>query len=465
MMYIDIAREEDFARIPDFPLDEVTVNLWNDITLRGRWSPIKGNNITFNGKRHTLRGLTAPLFAQSMDSGAVEDDIASEDITVNNLRLYVDITDTDHRYMGGMVRLGRRFKAEDCEVHTNINSREAYAGGVAGMVEDGSEIIRCVSHGEVKCEALCGGITGAALESRVCGSVSHVKVAAAQGRVAGIAGQVNFTAVESCENAADGIVSGDGEFTGGIVGEMLMNSQVMRCTNYAKVAGGEGVGGIAGGSSYPDGVNHITGSTNAGEISGDRIVGGIVGTIGYGLIQVSNNLNGADVSAVNDGAAGILGGITDIGYKPPPMVTVEPGEARVKNNMVCAELIEAGEVARRVSGVEDENVGSLWLYNNQAYAKVIIHDDEVDNKYIIETNADYGPDMPHGASTPVCLRLPAKSYKPCYAAPPPRPWPKKVIVGGKCLPAPPPIPEWFKGIQRGAPIAKYSRKGEQYGYR
>ncbi|MDR0396802.1 MAG: hypothetical protein LBH66_05830 [Oscillospiraceae bacterium] len=464
MLYVDIAREEDFALIPDNPTDTVTVNLWNDITILGEWIPVKGRNIIFNGKFHSLRGLTGPLFAKSMSNSTVADDIASDDITVTNLRLYVDITYTYPQYMGGMVRLGRRFKASDCEIIAHIASNSGYCGIYAGMLDDESEIARCVSRGSLSGSSMCGGIVGAALNSRVCNSVNHAKVAAREGRAAGIAGNISYTAIENCENASDGEITGGGDFTGGIAGEMLMNSQIMNCTNYAKVSGAGGTGGIAGGSSYPDSVNHIMGNTNAGEVSGGRIVGGVIGTIGYGLIQVSNNLNGADVTAVNDGAAGILGGITGIGYQPPPLVTVDPGEAHVKNNMVCAERIEAGSLARRISAEEDQSISNLKLLNNQAYCKIIIRDDVVSNKYIIETNPEYGPNKRHGVSTPVCLRLPQSAFKPCLAAPPPRPWPKKVIVGGKCIPAPPPIPEWFKGIQCGVPIVKHERKGGQYGY-
>jgi hypothetical protein len=456
MAYIDISREEDFARIPDDPADDVTVNLWNDVTVRGRWAPLKGHNITFNGQHHTLRGLTGPLFAKSMTSDGA-DDIASEDITVNNLRVYVDVTDTDRIFMGGLTRLGRRFKAVDCAVYGNFICRAPNCGVVAGMIDDQSELTRCVAYGTIKvegvAEAVVGGLVGRSSDSRICGSVSHAVVSTTGSIAGGIAGSAESTFIETCENY--GAVNAAAGITGGIVGLMLPRAHVIRCTNNADVSGGDAVGGISGASLHQESVNHIMNCTNTGIVAADSLAGGIIGAIGYGMIQVSNNLNTADVRAEHANAGGILGGISRLSYIPTP--PVEAGTAYVKNNMVSCELIHADTDARRIAGSDDPAITDLQLHNNQAYYHMIIEDDVSDHKYILEDNPLYGSNKPHGASTVSQARLPANALKPFLAPPPPKPWPKRVIVNGKCIPAPPPIPEWFKGIQCGVRIVNRRR--------
>ncbi|GHU69911.1 hypothetical protein AGMMS49992_01370 [Clostridia bacterium] len=458
MLYVDIAREEDFAKIPDNPADDYTVKLWDDITIRGSWTPLKGHNITFCGQYHTLRGLTGPLFAQSMDAIGVDpllpadmDAIASDDITITNLRIYVDITNTDRNIMGGLVRLGRRFKATDCAVYVNIIAQASLTsdarciGGVAGMLDDASELNHCAVYGSLQCQSEGGGLVGYAKDSHLCGCVNHATVTTVAGETGGIVGLVEGTFIEGCENAADGTVVSGGDFAGGIAGQILTDCRLEQCTNFATIRGAASIGGILGTAYLPGSGFRVMGNTNVGAVSGDHWIGGIVGTLGYGYIQVSNNLSCANVTADGDAAGGVLGVISDNGGGFPPTTAI--GTAFVKNNMVSSTLIKAATNARRIAGIRDPAVCDLQLYNNQSYIDTHLDDDVYDDWRVKKDDAELGPAKLQGTSTFTCAKMNEQSYKPFLAPPPPKPWPKKVVVNGKCIPAPPPIPEWFKTIQ------------------
>ena len=125
--------------------------------------------------------------------------------------------------------------------------------------------------------------------------------------VGGIVGYAIDANVTNCDNAAS--VNG-GAYVGGVVG-YIKKGLVTDCANAGIVtATGAQAGGIAGGVyGYSTQFKAIvSGCTNAGAVSGNKEVGGVVGHIEYGAVE--NCSNSATVTSATTYAGGVVGYFT-----------------------------------------------------------------------------------------------------------------------------------------------------------
>ncbi|MBE6034832.1 MAG: DUF4430 domain-containing protein [Clostridiales bacterium] len=103
--------------------------------------------------------------------------------------------------------------------------------------------------------------------------------------------------------------TGGATYTGGLVGCANSGSQIVNCASYVTVNAIDGttVGGLVGGT---EGSNYatnakISGSFNAGKVSGKMMAGGIVGNAKFA--EISYCYNRGDISTAKNNVGGILG--------------------------------------------------------------------------------------------------------------------------------------------------------------
>ncbi len=186
-----------------------------------------------------------------------------------NVDYYVDDDLNALSYIGGIA--GYATGIVNCTNEKGIDASDggAYVGGVVGYIAktrsasdkvDGNK-----NHGEIKGTSYVGGIAG------------YVKVDD---------GKNNDTIIVS-DNINDGIISGTGNYVGGIFGRLLGDYarldyndyysyvKITGCKNEAAVSGVDYVGGIVGSAS--EYVSEISLCTNVDDITGNIYVGGYAG--------------------------------------------------------------------------------------------------------------------------------------------------------------------------------------------
>jgi hypothetical protein len=168
-----------------------------------------------------------------------------------------------------------------------------YVGGIAGF--QGNDMISCVNTGDVTGEAdMVGGLTGDLVFGTMQNCYNSGKVSAVGGNVGGLVGEAAVeSTIQSCVNA--GPVSGGANNIGGLAGS-LKASTIQNCINYADVSVNESaiainVAGVAGliqnGSTLESGqkgctvTNCLTTGTVSGKVTGEVMVGGICGIVGF----------------------------------------------------------------------------------------------------------------------------------------------------------------------------------------
>ena len=179
-----------------------------------------------------------------------------------------------------------------------------YVGGVAGL--SNCALTSCRSWGSVIGEYGVGGIVGWTTRSVVdchAGSGSAVTATGENGRAGGVVGN-SYGAVEDCSN--DGEVHGTA-LTGGIVGYLL--SSVKNCENTGTVSGADGVGGIAGSA---DARAAISGCTNDGDVSGGSCVGGVAG-VAHCVVSSCSGFENGSVSGTGSEVGGVIGYLDEDG--------------------------------------------------------------------------------------------------------------------------------------------------------
>ncbi|MDR0396801.1 MAG: hypothetical protein LBH66_05825 [Oscillospiraceae bacterium] len=347
MAIVDVTFQDDFRRVNSGD----TVNLWNDIDIVEPFPPIRGENVTLNGRGHTLRGLIRPLFA--------DETVVSP--TVTNLNVCVEFTRNaigGEDEWGGLFRAARGATLRGVSVMAKIRSTHDLVGGIAGVLI-ASTLERCAARGIVSAYSNVGGIAGLIVDSKLIQCHNEAKVTAAGEIAGGIAGRADGASViEGCVNFRNASVTGAMIDTGGIVGLTSDPCVVRCCRNRADISGANATGGIVGGTmGLLGGVCEITRCVNTGAVRGAYNAGGIVGmATGGGLI--SNNDNGGDVSAVYDYAGGIAGEAHPIVYA-----------IELKNNRVNRGWISARNFAHRVVGY---NTSGLVMTGNTADPSVLI---------------------------------------------------------------------------------------------
>ena len=210
--------------------------------------------------------------------------------------------------VGGIVgRLLSNGNIESCTNYASITSSSGNTGGIVGAAYYlpsgvGLNIDRCVNHGSVTCTTggYTGGIVGlSSADISECTNNGGVKASSTS--VGGIVGeQKNAGTIAGCINNGavvnhdvDGASSGNA--TGGIVGwiryfndgnftnNTLSTVEVTDCTNNASVSSdGNFVGGIVGDvhhSAVVEGCLSL--NEKSGTVSGENFVGGLIGGVQY----------------------------------------------------------------------------------------------------------------------------------------------------------------------------------------
>ncbi len=212
------------------------------------WKPI-GTDTTaldakfeghFNGGNHTISGL---YFCDTIDaylSGGLFDEISYA--TIENVHM----------------------KA------TYVYTAGWSAGAVVGLGGGSSQVRNCTADAIISGQDYLGGIIGVAIYGSVHNCHSSGKIISAQGRVGGIAGDIDI--VTDCSSSMD-IFCEEGESVGGLVGTV---GEVSNCYASGKVIGNKKVGGLVGELSSTL-YQKVYNSYATGDVIGSAYVGGFAG--------------------------------------------------------------------------------------------------------------------------------------------------------------------------------------------
>ena len=244
---------------------------------------------------------------------------------------------------GGIVGDGHG-SAEDCTNNGSIfaysASSDAYAGGVFGQANSGTNVISCINNADVSadsanCQSFVGGIASVNMGS-VIDCVNNGKATSnpktSQATVGGIVAN-NFSAITGCVNNGDVRSNYN---AGGIVGwSQNMDAKITSCINNGNVTAGSATQpGVAGGivgynfSGVADCMNN--GSVSA-ESYYETSAGGIAGA-NFGVI--TNCVNSGSVSATSTTYSSRAGGIA--GY----LASKEEGKDEDVNEINCYSRIQ-----------------------------------------------------------------------------------------------------------------------------
>ncbi len=126
--------------------------------------------------------------------------------------------------------------------------------------------------------------------------------------VGGVCGD-NYGTLKDCHN--DGTTIRGGEYAGGVCG--FSAGVIDGCTNYGTASGGtDGEGGVGGVLGHNASGGHISNSTNFGKVTGDHGVGGVCGNGDHG--EMNNCRNEGEIHGVNM-VGGVCGNVKSAGLQ------------------------------------------------------------------------------------------------------------------------------------------------------
>lgn len=200
-----------------------------------------------------------------------------------------------------------------CVSLSDVNAGNGYAGGLAGVMRDGSSAIDCVNKGSVSLTAgsYAGGMTSVCY-GLMSGCVNEGDVISYGGYGGGLAGSLRGTALR-CSNKGLVMLSKANNYLGGIAGVVEPGVRIIESVNTGNVSGGKNyVGGIYGGSVQTASMLKADGGliedcSNMADISSTGTnIGGISGCMAPGQ-TVLRCVNSGKVTASGNYAAGIVG--------------------------------------------------------------------------------------------------------------------------------------------------------------
>jgi hypothetical protein len=184
-------------------------------------------------------------------------------------------------HIGGIAGLSCNSTITNCISVVSISSKESKGvGGICGYAYNGSVIRSCESGGDLSASSSLdvGGFIGLAKDSSIENCYSLVRVKATRcSRAGGFAGALRNSDVSSCcakgaivsvNDAPDGCVCGFAGFT---------NSKIAYCLSSGSVSK-SGLGGSSGGFVGYIVKGGIASSYSVGDVKGEGIVGGFVGS-------------------------------------------------------------------------------------------------------------------------------------------------------------------------------------------
>lgn len=257
---------------------------------------------TFDGRGHAIIGLTAGgsdatntgVFSTVGEQGKVKNlsvlagNFTGKDNvgavagvnkgTISDINTYGN-TVTSDGHAGGLVGTNEKIISDSTSVSNVIaNSKEAMAGGIAGLNDEGAVIDNSESNsavaGSVATSSGLGGVAG--VNQGTLSKVDNLGVTnggdSGSSAVGGITG-INTGSIENAYN--ESFVTG-GEKTGGLVGINEKSGSLVNAANAGRVEGkgkAQEIGGLVG-----DNDGSILNGRNGGNVTGTTYVGGIVGT-------------------------------------------------------------------------------------------------------------------------------------------------------------------------------------------
>lgn len=257
---------------------------------------------TFDGRGHAIIGLTAGgsdatntgVFSTVGEQGKVKNlsvlagNFTGKDNvgavagvnkgTISDINTYGN-TVTSDGHAGGLVGTNEKIISDSTSVSNVIaNSKEAMAGGIAGLNDEGAVIDNSESNsavaGNVATSSGLGGVAGR--NEGTLSKVDNLGVTnggdSGSSAVGGITG-INTGSIENAYN--ESFVTG-GEKTGGLVGINEKSGSLVNAANAGRVEGkgkAQEIGGLVG-----DNDGSILNGRNGGNVTGTTYVGGIVGT-------------------------------------------------------------------------------------------------------------------------------------------------------------------------------------------
>lgn len=205
--------------------------LTKDIDLGGEinWTPIGPNSYKaysgiFDGNGHTVSGLyinttstCQGLFGKISLSSVIKNLTVEGDVKTTSTSSYA--------YTGGICGYNYKGEITNCINKVNVTSDGGRTGGICGACEgDGSlsaKISQCANYGYISYEAGTGQYKG------------------------GITGESRYANISECSNS--GNIKGNGNFVGGIAGDLNSGSLLTDCYNIGSItASGYSIGGVAG---------------------------------------------------------------------------------------------------------------------------------------------------------------------------------------------------------------------------
>lgn len=313
-MYIWVDGADQLQGIQDFVNNDSDAAYYNyalksdiDASVLKNYKAIGGDTGyqgTFDGRGHAIIGLTAGgseaantgVFSAVGEQGAVKNlsvlagNFTGKDNvgavagvnkgTISDITTYGN-TVTSDGHAGGLVGTNENIISGSTSVSNVIaNSKEAMAGGIAGLNDEGAVIDNSESNSAVAGNvATSSGLGGVAGENK--GTLSKVDSLgvtnggdSGSSAVGGIAG-INTGSIENAYN--ESFVTG-GKQTGGLVGINEKSGSLVNAANAGRVEGkgaAQKIGGLVG-----DNDGSILNGRNGGNVTGTTYVGGIVGTNG-----------------------------------------------------------------------------------------------------------------------------------------------------------------------------------------
>lgn len=292
----------------------------------GNWTPIYEYTGTFDGRNHTISGLTVKnnyaaffevLYGEVKDlkltnvnmegsdyaggiAGVIDDGI------ISGCEVSGTVIGGDYGYTGGIAGAAAGGSISDSVSSVTVSGYES--GGIAGRASgmDGMDIDTCTNNSTVTGNKCVGGIAGISENSSSIKGCTNNGDVIGSSQIGGIVGlNSSSEPIESCTN--NGEIKGTGYSVGGIVGDTTNDpgTRIIECKNRASVSGKDEVGGICGSLTNE---SSIMGCWNDGDgtISGNSNVGGIAGYISSSEIMYC--FNKMNVKASSENAGGIAGG-------------------------------------------------------------------------------------------------------------------------------------------------------------
>jgi filamentous hemagglutinin family protein len=273
----------------------------------GSWDGVNSSDSnaysgTFDGQDFTINGLT--INNTSLSSTGLFGDTASA-ATVENVNLTA-VSITGNEYAGGLTGVSNATVVNSSSAGTV--SGNFYIGGLLGI--NGGIVDESSSAGTVRGNSGGGEIGGLVGESQYgnildCSSSANV-LAGAANSTAFVGGLVGLNLASIGDSSSSGTVTGQ-DIVGGLVG-YNEGGTVANSNSSSPVTGGLDVGGLVG-----QNTGTVTQSYATGAINGDSSIGGLVGTNNGGTITQSYSVG--SVNGLNEVGglvgANVSGGISD----------------------------------------------------------------------------------------------------------------------------------------------------------